>query len=86
MTAAYSRIAPARDVPVNVRWIRLSTCGIMAAAPAPWMKRRAMSMPVEVASPQPWSEARVNRASPARNIRRCPTMSPSRAPVTSRTA
>ena len=85
MTAAYSRIAPAREVPVNVRWIRLSTCGIMAAAPAPWMNRRAISMPVDVARPQP-SEARVNRASPARNIRRCPTMSPSRAPVTSRTA
>ena len=69
MTAAYSRIAPARDVPVKVRWMRLSTCGIMAAAPAPWMKRRATSMPVEVARPQP-SEATVNRASPARNIRR----------------
>ena len=85
MTAAYSRIAPAREVPVKVRWIRLSTCGIMAAAPAPWTNRSAISMPVDVASPQP-SEARVNRASPARNIRRWPRMSPSRAPVTSSTA
>ena len=41
--------------------------------------------PAEVARPQP-SEASVNTATPARNIRRWPTMSPSRAPVTSRTA
>ncbi len=84
-TAEYMLIARARDGPVWVRWIRLSTCGIISAAPAPWAKRSATSRPAVPASPQP-SEASVNRTSPDRNTRRWPTMSPSLAPVTSSTA
>ena len=84
-TAEYELIARARAGPAWVRWIRLSTCGIITAAPAPWAKRSAISSPAVPARPQP-SEASVNRTSPPRNTRRWPAMSPSRAPVTSRTA
>ena len=59
--------------------------GIMKAAPAPWTARPATS--------RPWSGARpiaaldsANTTTPNRNIRRRPKMSPSRPPVTSRTA
>ncbi len=85
ITAAYKLMARARAGPVWVRWIRLSTCGIIMAAPAPWTKRSAMSSPAEAASPQP-SEASVNSTRPDRNTRRWPAMSPSRAPVTRSTA
>ena len=34
-TAEYLLIARARAGPAWVRWIRLSTCGIISAAPAP---------------------------------------------------
>ena len=84
-TAEYLLIARARAGPAWVRWIRLSTCGIITAAPAPWAKRSAISTPAVPARPQP-SEASVNSTSPPRNTRRWPRMSPSRAPVTSRTA
>ena len=47
------------------------------AAPAPWANRAAMSIPGPVASPHA-SEARVNTAMPARNMRLRPTRSPSR--------
>ncbi len=70
---------------VKVRWIRLSTCGIITAAPTPWTKRSATRAPADGARPQP-SEANVNSAAPARNTLRWPRMSPSRAPVTSSTA
>jgi hypothetical protein len=85
-TVAYRLIALAR-VPgdVYVRCMRLSTCGIIVAAPMPWRKRKPMSAPAEGARPQP-SEASVNSAIPPRNMRRWPRMSPSRAPVTSSTA
>ena len=62
-----------------------SVAGIMNAAPMPWMARLATS--------QPWSGARpiaalesANTTTPKRNMRRRPKMSPSRPPVTSRTA
>ena len=42
-TAEYQLIARARAGPAWVRWIRLSTCGIITAAPAPWTKRSAIS-------------------------------------------
>jgi hypothetical protein len=84
-TAAYALMARARGAPLNVRWIRLSTCGIIMAAPVPWTKRSATSTPVDEASPQP-SEASVNTDRPARNTRRWPSRSPRRAPVTSSTA
>jgi hypothetical protein len=59
--------------------------GIMNAAPKPWIARPATS--------QPWSGARpiaalesAKTTTPNRNILRRPRMSPSRPPVTSRTA
>ena len=86
ITAAYRLMARARGPgEVYVRWSRLSTCGIIVAAPTPCTKRSPIRTPVDGARPQP-SEASVNRITPDRNIRRCPRMSPSRAPVTRRTA
>jgi hypothetical protein len=52
------------------------------AAPAPWTNRAAMSIPGLAASPHA-SEARVNSASPARNIRLRPSRSPSLPPSSS---
>ena len=66
-TAAYRRIGRARAGPGKDRWMRLSTWGIMAAAPAPCTNRSVTSTLVEPARPQP-SEARVNKATPNRNI------------------
>ena len=57
-------------------------CGIVAAAPAPWTNRAAMSAVMFGATPQT-AELRVNKTIPARNIRRRPRSSPSRAPVMS---
>ena len=51
--AEYLLIARTLASPVKVRWIRLSTCGIISAAPAPWANRSPISCPAEVAIPQP---------------------------------
>ena len=81
-TAVYALRARARAAPLNRSWMMLMICGIIAAAPAPWTNRAAMSAPMSGASPQA-SEASVNTATPSRNIRRRPARSPSRAPVIS---
>ena len=49
------------------------------AAPRPWTKRAAMSIPSPEAKPQT-SEDAVNSAMPARNRRARPTRSPRRPP------
>jgi hypothetical protein len=84
-TAVYRLVARSRDCPSKLRWMIERTCGTIAAAPTPCTARKAISPPVFGASPQA-SEERVNRASPARNIRPWPHRSPSRAPVTMSTA
>ena len=57
-------------------------CGTIAAAPAPCTNRATISTSIPGARPQA-SELRVNTATPARNSRRRPYSSPSRAPVIS---
>jgi hypothetical protein len=61
------------------------TCGVINAAHPPWNARATISTGVVCASP-PVSEASVNPASPSRKVRRRPTTSPSRAPVTTMVA
>ena len=84
-TPAQVPIALPRSSAGNVTVMIESVAGIMNAAPTPWMARPATS--------QPWSGARpmaaldsANTTTPNRNILRRPRMSPSRPPVTSRTA
>jgi len=81
MTAVYMLVARSRAGPPKLRWMMDSTWGTIAAAPMPWIARNAIRPPVFGASPQA-SEARVNRASPARKTRPWPHRSPRRAPVT----
>ena len=57
-------------------------CGMVAAAPAPWTNRAAMSTPALGANPHT-AEASVKTATPATNRFRRPRRSPSRAPVIS---
>lgn len=64
-TAAYTPSAFIRASPVKLRWIRLSTCGIITAEPTPCTSRKTISSVEPCASPQA-SEAAVNRASPMR--------------------
>ena len=59
--------------------------GITNAAPAPWTDRAAISVSTRPDSAHA-TEARVNRAMPAANIRRRPKRSPRAAPVSSKTA
>ncbi len=59
--------------------------GIMNAAPMPWIARDATSQPSDGAKPIV-AEASEKTTTPNRNILRRPKMSPSRPPVTSRTA
>ncbi len=70
----------ARAGPAKRAWMTLMICGMVAAAPAPWAKRAMMSTVMPGAKPQT-AELSVNSAMPARNIRRRPARSPSRAPV-----
>ena len=62
-----------------------SVAGIMNAAPTPWTARPAISQPWSGASPIAALDS-ANTTTPKRNMRRRPRMSPSRPPVTSRTA
>jgi len=78
----YALSARARAAPSNRTWMALIICGTIAAAPAPWTNLAAISTPTLGAIPQ-ISEATVNKATPARNIRRRPYRSPIRAPVIS---
>ena len=57
-------------------------CGIIAAAQRPWSSRNAISVPGDQASEHS-AELSVKPATPSRNMRRRPKMSPRRAPVTS---
>jgi hypothetical protein len=59
--------------------------GIMNAAPMPWTARLATSQPCVGARPMVALETE-NTTTPNRNMRRRPKTSPSRPPVTSRTA
>jgi hypothetical protein len=72
----------ARADPENRSWITVMICGIIAAAPAPCTNLAPISTPMSGASPHT-SDARVNAATPSRNIRLLPNRSPSRAPVIS---
>ena len=58
---------------------------VISAAPAPWTTRAAISQPIVGASAHA-AEATANRASPAANMRRRPSRSPSAAAVISSTA
>ena len=78
----YALSARARAAPSKRTWMTLMICGIIAAAPAPWTNLAAISTPIPGAIPQ-ISEAVVNKATPARNIRLRPYRSPIRAPVIS---
>ena len=62
-----------------------SVPGIISAAPTPWTARLATSQPAVGASPIV-AEAAAKITTPIRKTRRRPKMSPSRPPVTSRTA
>ena len=62
-----------------------SVAGIMNAAPMPWAARPATSQASLWEKPMKALE-RPKTTTPKRNIRRRPKMSPSRPPVTSRTA
>ncbi len=59
--------------------------GAMSAAPRPWARRAAMSIPGPVATAQN-AEAATKTATPATNSRRRPRRSPSRPPVMRNTA
>ena len=77
--------AQARRCGGNAAESRASASGSISAAPAPWMARAATSAPASGARAHP-AEAAVNRPTPAASIRRRPNLSPSAAPVSSRTA
>jgi hypothetical protein len=62
-----------------------SVPGIISAAPRPWTARDATSQPSEGAKPIV-AEASANTTTPIKKTLRRPKMSPSRPPVTSRTA
>ena len=59
--------------------------GIISAAPTPWTAREATRKPSDGAKPMV-DEAKAKMPTPKRKMRRRPKMSPSRPPVTSRTA
>ena len=77
--------AQARRCGGNAAESRASASGSISAAPAPWMARAATSAPASGARAHP-AEAAVNRLTPAASMRRRPNLSPSAAPVSSRTA
>ena len=81
----YMPIARPRRCAGNAAFSRASAIGMMAAAPAPWTARAAISTPTLGASAHT-ADAAANRASPAAKTRRRPSMSPSAAPVSSSTA
>ena len=90
--ASASALTPAQ-VPIALprwwagkAWVMIdSVAGIMNAAPMPWIARKATSVVSVGAKPIARLES-PNTATPNRNIRRRPKMSPSRPPVTISTA
>jgi hypothetical protein len=84
-TSAYRPRARARARPSKPSWIPVRTCAVISAAAPPAAIRAATSAGASGASPQA-SDAAVNRPTPARNMRRYPRVSPSRANVTSSVA
>ena len=90
-TAAMPAVAPyqpralARDIASPVAWMVASVWGTTSEAAAPCRMRAATSQPAVGARPQS-SEARVNAAMPAMNTRRRPAASPTRPPITRKTA
>jgi len=69
----------------KMTWMTDSTCGTMIAPIAPCATRQAMSMPGPCAAPHR-AEKTVKPATPIRNSRLRPNMSPSRPPVISTSA
>ena len=83
-TAVYRPSARIRSRPsLNMVVSRARAEGAASAAPAPWTARAASSQ-VEVVAKPPTSDATVNSAMPAKNVRRRPSRSPARAPSSSR--
>jgi hypothetical protein len=80
--AAQIPSARLRSAPWKVVVIIASAAGDSSAAPTPWAARPAIRVVPPWARPEA-SEARVNRPSPARNIRRRPRVSASRPPSSS---
>jgi hypothetical protein len=84
-TSEYSPSARARLLPPKPSWIPVSTCAAISAA-APPAAIRAMTKMIALGASAQARDVTVKPASPARNIRRYPCASPSRAQVTSSTA
>jgi hypothetical protein len=80
-TAPHTLIGSPRFSGGNSRVMNDSVCGVIAAAPRPWMARAAISIVGVVARPL-HSEAPVKITSPATSTRLGPKRSPSR-PVSS---
>ena len=76
---AFTLAAPSGKMVVS----RARPAGAARAPPAPCRARAASSIQLAVASP-PASELKVNRAIPAKKVRRRPSRSPERAPSRSR--
>lgn len=82
--AVHTAIARLRGAPSsNMLSTRASPLGAASAAPMPWTTRIAVSSSTSDASPRT-AAAAVNRATPVRNTRRRPRMSPALPPSSSR--
>ena len=69
----------------KMTWMTASTWGTMMAPMAPWTTRQPISMPGPVATPHS-ADMIVKPATPIRNSRFRPNVSPSRPPVISTSA
>ncbi len=68
---------PPRSCGGNSAGTSASVCGVIIAPPTPWIARAATSHSIDGARPHS-ADAAVNSATPRRNIRRRPKMSPAR--------
>jgi len=85
ITIPYTLIARTRCDPVYTTPRIDKMLGAISAAPTPWTTRAATSTDASGAAAHA-TEVMTKTAIPMVNIRRRPNMSPSRPPVTSRTA
>ena len=85
VTLPYTPVAQPRRSGGKAALSSASASGMIMAAPAPCTVRATTSAPTDGARAQA-ADAAAKRTSPAANIRRRPSRSPSAAPVISRTA